>query len=79
MVDEGGSARSSNVVGREQKAESVLLGLEQQQRKFAHFETRGKGGPAEGVAKETSGQRRLSKVATRSHHDAFILYHKLEL
>ena len=35
MADEGGSARSSNVVDGEQKAESILLGLEWRQRKLA--------------------------------------------
>ena len=43
------------------------------------FETRGEGGLVEGVAEETSGQRRISEAARRSHHDAFILHHKPKL
>ena len=42
MADEGGSARTPDVVGGEQKAEFVLLGLEQRQQKLARLKGKAK-------------------------------------
>ena len=70
MADERGFARSPDVVGGEQKAESILLGLERQQRKLARQKCEAKAVQWKALQKKqvvVEESQKRQRICTRMH------------